>query len=83
MVVEEAAVEVAVPGDAEIGAVVDDGLRRLGALLGQERIGDAVGQRRVGLVVDLDELERQVRFEQVDDRSRAAVPGVADDLHRP
>jgi len=30
----------------------------------------------------LHELERQVRLEQVDDRSRSAVAGVHDDLER-
>ena len=82
LVVEEAAVEVAVPGEAEIGAVFDDGAAGAFAPFRQKRVRDAVGQRRVGRVVDLDEFERQVFLEQVDDRPGAAVAGVADDLER-
>ena len=44
--------------------------------------GTPFGKRAVGLVVNLDELERQVRLELVDDQARAAVAGVHDDLQR-
>ncbi len=64
LVEEEAAVEIAVPGDAEIGAVI---AHRPGgglAVFGQQRVGDAVGEGAVRLMVDLDELEGQVRGQQ-------------------
>ena len=49
------------------------GQHRLGRglpVLRQQRVGDAVGEAAVRLVVDLDELERQVRLEQVDAPAR-------------
>src|SRR5690606_14067723 len=82
VVIEEATVEIAVPGDRQIGAVLDNGAARLLALFRQERIGDSVGQARVGLVVNLDEGEGQMLFEEVDDRTGATVPCMADDLER-
>ena len=40
-------------------------------------LGTPLREFAVGLVVHLDELERQVRLELVDDEARAAVAGVA------
>ncbi len=37
-------------------------------------------ERAIGLVIDLDELERQVRLELVDDQPGAAVAGIDHDL---
>jgi hypothetical protein len=76
LVEEEAAVEVAVPGEAEVGAVPAHRLGGGGAVLRQQRIGDAVGKAAVGLMVDLDELAGEMRLQGVDDRAGAAVAGI-------
>ncbi len=53
-----------------------------GAVLRQQRVGNAVGEAAVRFVADADELERQVRGQQVDDRARAAVTGIHHQLQR-
>jgi hypothetical protein len=58
LVEEEAAVEVAVPGDSEIRAGRADGLGRHRAVLGQERVRDAVREGRVGCVAEPRDLDR-------------------------
>ncbi len=63
LVEEKAAVEVAVPGDAEIRAVRADGLDGRRAILLEHGIRNAVRKMAVRLVVHLDELERQVRLQ--------------------
>ena len=80
---EEAAVGVAVPGDAQVGA----GLADLGhdelAVLGQQRVGLVVGELAVGLPVGLDQLERQPAQDRADHRAGHAVAAVEHDLQRP
>jgi len=39
-------------------------------------------ERTIRLVVNLDETERQMRLQRVDDWSRAAIAGVDHDLER-
>ena len=51
-------------------------------VLGQHRVRHAVRKAPVGLVMNLDELERQVRLELVDDQPCAAIAGMHDDLER-
>ncbi len=51
-----------------------------GAVLLEHGIRDAVGKAAVRLMVDLDELERQVRLQPVDDEAGAAVAGIDHDL---
>ena len=80
LVEEEAAVVVAVPGEADVGARAADGIRRGRAVLLEHRIRHAVRERAVGVVIDLDELERQMRLELVDDEAGAAVARIHDDL---
>src|SRR5690606_30096956 len=80
LVEEEAAVEVAVPCETEIRAGLADLLDRHDAVALDHRIRHAVRERAVRRVMELHELERQVRLEQVHDRARAAVAGVHDDL---
>ena len=58
---EEAAVEVAIPGDAHVGAVGDDRFGGGRAVFGQQRVGNAVREAAVRLVVNLDELDGNVR----------------------
>ena len=50
------------------------------AILLDHGVGNPVGKAPVGLVVHLDELEGQVRFELIDDEPRPAVAGVHDDF---
>lgn len=76
VVEEEAAIEVAVPGDTEVGAVFLDRPGGGVAVFRQQRVGDAVGEVAIGFVEDADELERQLRCKQVDDQAGAAVAGV-------
>ena len=57
---EEAAVKVAVPGQAHVGAVVAHRLGRGVPILRQQGVGDAVGKSRVRLMVHLDEPEGQM-----------------------
>jgi hypothetical protein len=59
VVEEEAAVEIAVPGDADIRAVLNDGAGGLGLVVVQQRVRDAVGEAAVGLMIDADELQRR------------------------
>ena len=81
LIEQEAAVEVAVPGDAEIRAVrggsprwwARDSPRAWGW-------GCRSGKCPSGSVVHLDELERQMRLQLVDDEARAAVAGIDHDL---
>ena len=77
---EEAAVVVAVPGDADIGAGLLERLERRAAVFLEHRVRHAVRERAVGFVAHLDELERQVRLELVDREPRAAVARVDHDL---
>ena len=80
LIEEEAAVEVAVPGEAQVGAVLADGLDGGRAVGLEHRVRYAVREMAIGRVPDLDELERQVRLEQVHERSRPAVAGIDHDL---
>jgi hypothetical protein len=79
---EEAAVEVAIPGHAEVGTVGAHGIGGGGAAFWQQRVGNAVGEMAVRFVLDADELKRQMRRELVDHQAGAAVAGVDHDLQR-
>ena len=82
LVKEEAAVEIAVPGDAHVGPVLAHGIDRRRAVLRQQRVGYAVGEIAVRLVMQLDELEGQVRLQQVHHAAGAAIAGIHHDLQR-
>ena len=79
---EEAAVRVAVPGDAEVGALrehrVDDEL----PVLLEHRVGLVVGEVAVRRPVRRDQVERQLVQQRPDHRAGHAVAAVGDDLHR-
>ena len=79
---EEAAVEIAIPGQPQIGAMLAHRLRRGVAAFRQQGIGNAVRERAVRLVVNLDEPKRQMGLQRIDDRPRATVAGVDHDLQR-
>ncbi len=74
LVEEEAAIEVAVPGDPEVRTVLAQRLDRRPVVLGQHRVRHAVREGAVRLVLHLDELERQERLEPVDDSPAPPLP---------
>ena len=87
LVEQEAAVEVAVPGDAHVGVVRPDRIGGGRAIFRQDGVGDAVGEAAVRLMVDLDELHRHAKglealLQSVDDVTGGAVAGVDHQLER-
>ena len=82
VVEEEAAVEVAVPGDTHVGAVFQQGLAGQLAVFRQQRVGHAIGEVAVWLAVDDDQLQWQLGLEQFDGRADGAVAWVSQDLER-
>ena len=81
---EEAAVGVAVPGDAEVGALGAHLVDHEAAVLGQQRVGLVVGELAVGLPVGRDQLEPADPLEdRPDHRPRHPVAAVEHDLERP
>ena len=76
LVKQETAVEIPVPGDAEIRVMGPNGFRRGSAVLRQQGIRHAMRKSPIWLVVDLDECDRQAGFQSIDDRTGAAVSGV-------
>ena len=84
LVDEEAAVGVAVPGDAEVGALLADLADDELAVLRQQRVGLVVGELAVGLPVGRDELEPVEPLEdRADHRAGHAVAAVEHDLGGP
>ena len=83
VVYEEAAVGVAVPGDAQLGTLRQDLLHHEAAVLGQERVGLVIGELAVGLPVGLHLVQRQRVEDGPHHRPRHPVPAVQHDLHRP
>ncbi len=86
LIEQEAAVEVAVKGDAHVRPVFNNGLAGVVATLRQQRVGNAVREGAVRGVVDFDELHRraqrlQTRFDGVNDgpprRCRNSPPASA------
>ena len=79
---EEAAIRVPVPGDAEVGArlqdLVDDEL----AVLRQQRVGLVIGEVPVRRPVGLDEVQAQPRQQRAGHRAGHPVAAVDDDLQR-
>ena len=76
---KETAIEIAIPGDAEVGAVLAHRLYAGAAVLFEQGVGNAVGKVAVRLVAQLDKRKRQMRFEPIDNAPGAAVAGVDDD----
>ena len=79
---EEAAVEVSVPGDANISAMGVDGRNGGSAILRKHRIRDAVREVAVRFMVHFAKLKRQMRLERIDDQARAAIAGIDHDGQR-
>ena len=79
---EEAAVGVAVPGDAEVGAGRAHPLVDQPPVLLEQRVRLVVGELAVGLEVELVELEAEPTQDRADHRPGHAVAAVDDDLHR-
>ncbi len=82
LVEEKAAVEVAVPGDADVGPGRPDQVDRVGPFFLDHRVRHTVREIPVRLVMQLDELDRQMRFEPIEYRAGTAVAGVDDDFER-
>ena len=84
----EAAIGVAVEGEAEVGAVLDDGTLQVDEVRRLERVGLVVGEGAVEFEVERHDLERQGRqagrlAEHGGHGEPAhAVAGVDDDLER-
>ncbi len=79
---EEAAVGVAVPGDAEVGTGGPHPVDDHPPVLLQQRVRLVVGELAVGLEVHLLQLERQLLQDRPDHRPAHAVAAVDHDLHR-
>jgi hypothetical protein len=80
---EEAAVEVAVPGDAQVAAMFEQRVGGEFAVFGQQWVRDAVGEVAVWLAVDDDQFQcRQLLLEQFDGRAHGAVAWVGKDFER-
>ena len=79
---EEAAVGVAVPGDAEVGLLLDDLAHDELAVLGQQRVGLVVGELAVGRPVGGDEVEAEPLEQRADHRAGHPVAAVDDDAQR-
>ena len=82
LVDEEAAVGVAVPGDAQVGLLGHHALADLAAVLLEQRVGRVVGERAVDLEVHLDAVERRAVEHQRRELAGDAVGRVHDDLVR-
>ena len=82
LVDEEAAVGVAVPGDAQVGLLGDDARADLAAVLLEQRVGLVVGERAVDLEVHLDAVQRRALEDERRELAGDAVGRVHDDLVR-
>ncbi len=79
---EEAAVGVAVPGDAEVGALGGDLVDDERAVLLQQRVGLVVGEVAVGRPVGVTRSRPELLEQRPDHRAGHAVAAVDDDLQR-
>src|SRR5687767_9340265 len=80
LIEQETAIVVTVPGNAQISLVLSNGLNGGLAVLLDHRVRHAIREGAIRLVMNLDELEWQMRFEQINDCTCAAVASVHDDL---
>ncbi|VTP71101.1 Uncharacterised protein [Leclercia adecarboxylata] len=84
---QEAAVEIAVKGNAHVCAMLNHGVAGIGAALRQQRIGNAIRERAVRGVMDFNEGHRHVKrfkagFKGIDYRTSRTVAGVDNQLQR-
>ena len=77
------AVGVAVVGDAEVGADLDDPGLQVHHVLGVLGVGQVIGEAPVGLAVELDDLAADATQEVRAVEPSDAVAGVDDDLEPP
>ncbi len=82
LVEQKTAIIIPVPGDAEIRAGRHHRLGRDRAMLRQQGVRHAVREGPVRLVLQLDELKRQMLFQPVDHAPRPAVTGIHHQFHR-
>src|SRR5580704_6403280 len=76
---EKAAVEIPIPGEAEIRAVRANRRDRGRTIVLEHGVRHAIRKPAIRLVVDLDELEGQVRLEAIQNRAGRAVARVHHD----
>src|SRR5690606_118841 len=76
LIEEETAVEVTIPGDAHVCAVLTNSLDGGLAVLLQQRVGDTIGEVTVGLMMHPDELEGEMGCQQIHDGSGTPVAGI-------
>ncbi len=83
LVEKEAAVEVPIEGDSQVRSGTPYSIAGDLAILLEHRVRHAVREVAVRLVIDLSEVKRQLRLEQVERNTCATVAGVRDDGKRP
>ena len=79
---EKAAIEVAVPGNAEIRLFRHNAIRRSSAILNQQRIRHTIGEVTVWLMVHLDELEGEMGLQCIHHTPGTPVTRGAHNLQR-
>src|SRR6202042_2537864 len=80
LIEQKTSVKIAIPGDAEIRAVLGDSLHGRLAVLLEHGVGHAIRKAAIGFMMNLDEFEGQMRLEPVDNEPWPTVAGVDDDL---
>ena len=82
LIEQEAAVEVAVPRDTHVRAMLEHRVTRNILVFQQHRVRDPVRKRPIRFVMHLDEFERQVCLERIGRDARAPVARIDDQLQR-
>ena len=82
LIKQEAAVKVAVPGDAQISTAFADNLRRSLAVRHQQRIRYTVGEGAVRSFVQRNKFKRQMLSQLLEHRAGTAIAGISNDFHR-
>src|SRR5262249_36146295 len=80
LVEKEAPIVIAVPGESHVRTRTPNDIRSRGTILLEHRVRNTVRERAIGFMVHLDELERQMRFELVDNETGATVSRINHNL---
>ena len=83
LVEEKTAIKITVPGNTEPGAIGQHRVPCDSPVFWQQRVRNAVRKSAVRLVTYLGNLQRQLFFEQIQDRPSTTVSGIDDDLEWP
>ena len=73
MVEQKTAIEIAIPGNTDIGSMLRDRIDRRFSTFEQHRVGNAVRKSAVGLMLNFNKFERQNGLEEIDDRTSTAI----------